>query len=105
MNEEFNIEDYIPFSWESKEQRKPDEDGVIDLNTFQNENSIKLKMDFKDTALVKKEDNPSLLNLHYHFRIPLHIVKNKSWVETFITLENYQNDERIIFIKESEQND
>ena len=105
MSEEFNIENYIPFTWTGKDLEKPEEGNVIDLNTFQNENSIKLKMDFKDTALVKKEDNPSLLNLHYHFRIPLHIVKDKSWVETFITKDNYQNDERIIFIKESEQND
>ena len=78
---------------------------VITSEILRNEFSTIIEFTFKKTALVKKDFNPTIFPMKYHFTMPLHILKDKKiqadkvWLNKFLSLENYQEDERIFFIK------
>ena len=78
---------------------------VVTSEILRNEFSTIIEFTFKKTALIKKDFNPTTLPIKYHFTTPLHILKDKSnqedktWLNKFLSLENYQEDERIFFIK------
>lgn len=61
---------------------------------------MQLKVKTKDSTHY--EDSELTLNLYYHFCENLHREVSKEWYQDFTQLDNYENDERIFFVKEGD---